>query len=179
MDILAHALWSALTAKIINLKKKHKLSLLKTALWGIFPDLFAFTLLFIILTLGTLFGTTPMPDHNNIEPAMRNGNISIITEVLYEFSHSIVIFSIIMLVLYVSFGRIVREMFGWGLHIIIDIPTHSYKFYPTPFLWPFSEFRFDGISWGQSWFQILNYSTMVIVFLVIWWLERKKMKKRK
>ncbi len=101
MDILAHALWSALVAKSINLKKKHKLSLLKTALWGIFPDLFAFTLLFIVLTLGTL---------------------SIITQVLYKFSHSLIIFSIIMLVLYVSFGKVIWEMLGWGLHILIDIP---------------------------------------------------------
>ncbi len=174
MDILAHSIWSALVAKSINFKKKKKLSILKTAFWGIFPDLFAFTLLFTVLIIGTLFGTTPVPDHNNIEPAMRNGSISIVTEVLYQFSHSLIIFAIILLVLYVSFGKVIWEMLGWGLHIIIDIFTHSYKFYPTPFLWPFSEFRFDGISWGQWWFQLINYSTMLIVFLVIWWCEKKK-----
>ncbi|MBI2662668.1 hypothetical protein HYX11_04380 [Candidatus Woesearchaeota archaeon] len=39
-----------------------------------------------------------------------------------------------ILVVYVILGRFVGEMLAWLGHIIIDIPTHSYKFYPTPFL---------------------------------------------
>jgi hypothetical protein len=38
-------------------------------------------------------------------------------------------------------------MLGWLLHIAIDIPTHSFRYYATRFLWPVSDFRIDGIAW--------------------------------
>jgi hypothetical protein len=34
---------------------------------------------------------------------------------------------------------IVFEMRGWLLHILIDIPTHSFRYYETRFPWPISD----------------------------------------
>ncbi len=34
---------------------------------------------------------------------------------------------------------IVFEMLGWLLHILIDIPMHSFRCYATRFLWPASD----------------------------------------
>jgi hypothetical protein len=64
-------------------------------------------------------------------------------------------------------------MLGWLVHILIDIPTHSYQFYPTPFLWPLSSWKFNGISWGQKWFMIANYSTIVIAYAALYFWSRK------
>lgn len=67
-------------------------------------------------------------------------------------------------------------MGGWVLHIIIDIPTHTKAFFATPFLWPLSNFKIDGISWGTLWFMLINYSALVLVYLLIVW-KRNRIKK--
>lgn len=64
-------------------------------------------------------------------------------------------------------------MLAWGVHILVDIPTHSYRFYPTPFLWPLSGWKFNGFSWGTPWFIVVNYGALL---LTIWWLRQKKKK---
>jgi hypothetical protein len=38
------------------------------------------------------------------------------------------------------------ELTAWGLHILIDIPTHSRRRWGPQFLWPLSDFTVDGIS---------------------------------
>ena len=43
MDTLSHALWATATGKGINLRSPEKIRLGWIALWGILPDLFAFT----------------------------------------------------------------------------------------------------------------------------------------
>ena len=73
-----------------------------------------------------------------------------------------------------SAGGAYWEMTGWMLHSMIDIPTHTRRLYPTPFLWPLSDFTIDGISWGRPWFLALNYSALVIVFLLLRLKSRKK-----
>lgn len=68
-------------------------------------------------------------------------------------------------------------MFGWALHILIDIPSHSISLYPTPFLWPISEYRFPyGVSWANQTFMIINYSALLIVwiFLIIYASKKSK-----
>ena len=176
MDIFAHGIWSGIGGKIARLNGS-KIKLWKPVLWGMFPDLFAFTLLFGWLVFNALFGTGQLGNFEKNEPAVKDTNwITVVTSMLYSFSHSIFIFGIIFLVVYVILGRFVWEMLGWLGHIIVDIPTHSYKFYPTPFLWPFSKWKFDGISWGNKWFMIANYSLIVLFLVVIWWKGRKKLK---
>jgi hypothetical protein len=62
---------------------------------------------------------------------------------------------------------------GWALHILIDIPSHAATFYPTPFLFPISNYRFThGISWSNKWFMIINYSLLLLVSL--YFFNRKK-----
>jgi len=48
---------------------------------------------------------------------------------------------------------------------VVFILTHSYRFYPTPFLWPISAWRFHGLSWRTPWFMVLNYSTLLMIYL--------------
>jgi hypothetical protein len=61
-------------------------------------------------------------------------------------------------------------MLAWPLHILMDIPTHRAGRYGTPFLWPLTDYRFDGISWGQRWFMILNWSLIgaACLALALW-----------
>ncbi|MEK7195165.1 MAG: hypothetical protein AAB655_00550 [Patescibacteria group bacterium] len=175
MDIFAHGLWAAAAAKSANIKlskRGREISVVKTAFWGVFPDLFAFTIPFIWLVWNLVFGNlnlSDIPRPENIEPAARDTFwVFNLSSTLYNISHSAIIFGIVFFLIYLILKRPVWEMSGWLLHVLIDIPTHSYRFYPTPVLWPISEWKFlYGFSWGVPWFIILNYSALAIVYIIL------------
>ena len=63
-------------------------------------------------------------------------------------------------------------MFGWALHILIDIPTHQ-GIFAVHFLWPLSNYGFNGIRWEARWFMVGNYTALLTVFT--WrWLRHKR-----
>ncbi|KND48127.1 MAG: hypothetical protein AB201_00835 [Parcubacteria bacterium C7867-006] len=175
MDIFAHGLWAGAAYKGANKKREKPLKLWQAAFWGVFPDLFAFTIPFIWLFGNLLFGgmsLADIPRPDAVEPMPQNAlPIFNLASMLYSFSHSAIIFLIVFGITFLIFRRPIWELGGWFIHILLDIPTHSYQFYPTPFLWPLSGWKFDGFSWGTPWFLILNYSAIIIVYL---FLRRKK-----
>ena len=42
-----------------------------------------------------------------------------------------------------------RALLAWCLHIAIDIPLHSRRFWGPRFLWPLSEYAVDGVPWAE------------------------------
>lgn len=171
MDIFSHGLWAGAAYKAINKKAKKPLNAWLAGFWGIFPDLFAFTIPFIWLLWNLAFAGlnfSDIPRSDLVEPAPRDSlPIFRLTSLLYSLSHSAIIFFIVFGIVYLIFHRPIWELGGWFIHILLDIPTHSYQFYPTPFLWPVSDWKFDGFSWGTLWFLILNYLAVVIVYLLL------------
>ncbi len=167
MDIFAHALWTGGLFKLFN--KNKKLNIKLGVFWGVFPDFFAFTIPFIYIFYKIIFSgfTFSPPNPNVIEPV---GNIPMadLAYYLYNISHSLIIFSIIFIITLIILKKPFYEFFGWLLHILIDIPTHPYNFFPTPFLWPISNLKFlKGISWGNQWFIIFNYSLLIIFYVYL------------
>lgn len=148
------------------------------ALFSVFPDIFSFAPAFLWMTGSLVFGTMTLsdfPQPDDVEPAQRDTLfIFRVTAQLYQLTHSIVIFFIVFAIVYLVLRRPVWEMGAWLLHIFIDIPTHSYEFYPTPFLWPFSGVMVDGISWGVPWFMILNYSLLLLVYGILFFIKKKR-----
>jgi len=169
MDILAHALWTgaAYTATQQKTKKPFRVGL--AVFWGVFPDLFAFvpgfTWLFYNIVLGNFhFSDLPRPDAlKPIAPPLSH-----LTGALYNVSHSAIIFFAVLGITFLILKRPVWELFGWLFHILLDIPTHSYRFYPTPFLWPLFGFKFNSFSWATPWFLIINYAAIGIVYFFLW-----------
>lgn len=169
MDILAHMLWANYGArqanKTFSKKGKRLISLHEITWWGVFPDLFAFgiPMLLAIPTFirdGLVFG----------RPSAFG-----LSATLYQYSHSLVLWALVFVIVWITSKRPRLELLGWALHILIDIPSHSGTFYPTPFLFPISEYKFlDGISWGTSWFMIINYSLLLIASL--YFFSKKKQK---
>lgn len=183
MDILAHGLWTGAAAKAINLKLKKSPNQkpLKTSwavFWGIFPDLFAFTIPFVFVVGELLTGAihwSDLPHPGQIEPAAADHfPLSRLAHSLYNISHSLFVFSAVFLLVWILFKKPIWELGGWLLHVLIDIPTHSYQFYPTPLFWPVSQWKFlYGTSWVDGWFIIINYSAIVLVYIFVRRAERR------
>lgn len=179
MDVFSHGLWAGAVAKAANKSTVvGKIKIWQTIFWGVSPDFFAFAVPFVWMFWNIAFGGlkfSDFPRPEAMEPAVRDTlPIFNIASGLYNISHSLIIFTLIFIFIWLFLRRSVWEMSGWLLHILIDIPTHSYQFYPTPFLWPISEWKFNGFSWSTPWFLILNYSAIILVY---WFLKKKKNKK--
>jgi len=165
MDILSHGLYGGIT-----LGRKSKRSFWTAFFYGIFPDAFAFGLpishlLFSMITGGEAdFIRGPEDGYRNIPTYVFS---------LYDISHSLVIFTAMFLLVSAIRRRPPWEMLAWGLHIVMDIFTHSDRFFPTPFLWPLSDFYVNGISWGSPAIFIPNVTLLAIAY-GYWWYTRRK-----
>ncbi|MEA1996271.1 MAG: hypothetical protein U9N45_01465 [Gemmatimonadota bacterium] len=156
MDTLAHGLWGGLLA---GWRKRFCLAFL----FGVCPDLFSFGLWMLIRFIQGTFsrGRPPVymiPDWLNTA---------------YNYTHSLVIALAVWAFLWWWKRDLAVPFSAWIIHILFDIPTHSNAFFPTPFLFPLSRYTFNGFSWGQQWFMILNYSCLLAVAL-LWIVSRRR-----
>ncbi|HLG24888.1 MAG TPA: hypothetical protein VI564_08210 [Candidatus Nanoarchaeia archaeon] len=150
MDTFAHGFWSF---AIFHRKKYVWLAVL----FGVLPDLLSFGILMLINLVNGNFKRGP-PSLNSL-PQWLNG--------AYNMTHSFVIFALVFLLVYLLTKKWFWPLMGWPMHVLIDIPTHSTRYFATPFLWPISNYKFDGISWGAGWFMLLNYTALAAVFIII------------
>ena len=165
MDILSHGLWGG-----VSVGRKSKKSFWTAFTFGVFPDAFAFGLpishlLFSMITGGPAdFMRGPEDGYANIPSYVFS---------LYNISHSLVIFLSIFLIVWAIRKKPMWEMGAWGFHVLLDIFTHSDKFFPTPFLWPLSSYTFDGISWGQPMIFFPNVVLLALLYSSWWYIRRK------
>ncbi len=150
MDIFAHGLWS------YAIFHNRKYVLLAT-FFGVLPDLLSFGILFLINLINGNFHRGP-PPLNTIPKWLFAA---------YNLTHSFIVFIVVFLLVFLITKSWFWPLLACAIHIIIDIPTHSTKFFPTPFLWPISDYVFDGISWATPWFMLINYGSLIIVFILI------------
>jgi len=170
MDVFAHTLWTNAGARAVNKlakkkQKKFRVSVGWAAFWGVFPDFFAFTIPFILAFYNAIvrgLSFSAMRDHHGVAGAFD------IASFLYQYSHSLVVWAFVFVVMWFFAKRPRWELLGWALHILIDIPSHSIDFYPTPFLFPLSDYRFPyGVSWGNMWYMLINYTALAFVWIRI------------
>ena len=162
MDIIAHGLYGG-----VGFAHKSKKSFWTAVWWGVFPDLVAFGTFFpyFVWTRGFY-----REEIMRIEPP----TLEIIPSyvyAIYNYSHSLIIFSFIFGLVWLWYKKPVLEMLAWPLHIIMDIPTHSGAFFPTPFLYPLSSFYVEGIPWGTPYI-FFGYWTMLFILYGIMFLIR-------
>lgn len=174
MEILAHTLWTTAGVKKVNEKKlKGKpIGYISAAFWGIFPDLFAFTIPFIYSFYRVFVKGEAFVSFATRHQVADGFNLA---HTLYQYSHSLIIFAVIFAIIWLLFKRPYLAMLGWPLHIILDIPSHSVNFFPTPFLFPISNYHFPyGVAWRTPWFMVVNYILIFIVWGFILIKNRKE-----
>lgn len=184
MDTLSHGLWAAVAAKAINkaLRKRDstkKLSVWIAGFWGTFPDFLSFTPLFFWTLTRICTGAFRFEDFASVNPTPFQATvITPLTSALYGFTHSVVAFVLVFLLVWfiirrpipgssLKLRRVPWELGGWLLHLLMDIPTHPAASYPTPLLWPFAELHIGGISWATPAFLIVNYVVLGILFFLL------------
>ena len=95
---------------------------------------------------------------------------------LYCLSHSLFIAFGVILIATLIKRKLPLVMLAWPIAILMDIFTHTKDFFPTPFLWPFFDWTFSGISWGNSYFMAMNY--ILIISAISWIIYKKKFSKK-
>lgn len=154
MDMISHILLTNLVFKDAPTAQR-----LTATAFGILPDILSFGAMYNTAFLRkVLFFKKPPP---SIFPPY--------TMRLYNFSHSLLVWLAIFCILKLTGQHWLAIAFcGWGFHILIDIFTHSGKSFPTPILWPISNFHFSGIAWSNKWFLLFNYLMILFLYLVFY-----------
>ena len=154
MDTLSHALWGK---GLFGYRKYRWYSFL----FGALPDLFSFGIYFIH---SIFFSSSPLmgrPTRSEIPEWVYS---------LYDISHSLVIASIFIFIAYKINKEFAFPMLAWPAHIILDFFTHSIEFFPTPILWPISDFKFDGIPWSNP---IVFFANVICIFFLFAYRRKK------
>lgn len=175
MDFFSHGLWGGLV-----FGRKSKKSYLLAMIFGMLPDALSFGVFIVAGILGIV--KLPYSSSNPASPSASLGGppdlASIPTWVgqLYNPTHSLIVFALIFGLAWLIFKRPVWELGAWGLHVFVDIFTHSYKFFPTPFLWPMSQFKVNGIPWSSPIIFIPDIILLVVLYAWFFIAKRRQTK---
>ena len=161
MDTLAHGLWGAIAfgRKEGGPGRRGGGVFFLALLIGMLPDLLSFGPRFFDWALSG-FPAYPIEPGTPGAPAL--ASLSAYVVPAYNLTHSLVVWAAAFTVLWVLFRQRAWIFGAWGLHILCDIPTHSTRYFPTPFLWPFPTPYVDGIPWSTPWFMTLNYASIAL-----------------
>lgn len=168
MDVISHGLWGG-----ILVGRKNKKEFLTAFAFGVGPDVLSFG----IFTAMTVLGLASGPDWSGGPPDPRL--IPQYVHMLYNITHSLLVFLFVFVLVWAFRKRPFLPMLAWAFHILLDIPTHSTDFFATPFLWPISEYRINGIPWGHPYIFFPNLILLVgfyFYFFVIKKMWRKEKK---
>lgn len=162
MDIASHGLWGG-----IAFGRKNRKAFWSSFFFGVMPDLFSFGVFFFVRTFthGFALSRPPLPD-----------SIPEYIYLFYNVTHSLIIFIFVFSLVWLLRGRPFAPMLAWGLHILMDIFTHGREFFPTPFLWPVSDYTFDGIPWGHP---AIWYPNLALLIGFYVWLYRTSIARKK
>lgn len=161
MDIVSHGLWGG-----VAFGRKSKKAFWTAFAFGILPDFLAFAPFFVqrILSAGE-------------ETLLRRPEVMSVPNYVYDvyqITHSLIMFMFVFGVVWLIRKKPFIPMLAWPLHILVDIPTHSIQFFPTPFLWPLSNVRVNGHSWGTPEVFIPNVIALAAAYLWFYWAKKKR-----
>jgi hypothetical protein len=82
----------------------------------------------------------------------------------YAFGHSFVISLTVIALVALWRKPIAFAMLAWPFHIVLDFPFHSFAYFPTPILWPLSDFKIDGVPWSNWYIWLPNVAGLIMLF---------------
>lgn len=162
MDIISHGLYGG-----IAFGRKSRKDYIIAFLIGMSPDLFSFGIFTVARILGFSKEINFSGGHmdQSLVPYYVNG--------LYNITHSLIIFAVVFFLTWLFLKKPYWPLGAWFLHILVDIPSHSFSFFPTPFLWPVSDFMVNGIGWGNPIIFFPNVIILILIYAVFFYKKRK------
>lgn len=166
MDIVSHAGWGYAALRWRG-EKEGRLG----ALAGAAPDLLAFAPSAVRHLLIEGLSGRPRPERDPQfwrTPGPLPPNLQYAYDHYYVYTHSLVILLAVAAALRLAGKRSwVWFCVPYGLHILMDIPTHVR--FQTPFLYPLSRWTFQGASWGEPWIFWPNWALLIATLV---WVRR-------
>jgi len=165
MDVFSHGLWGGITVG-----RSSRKSYWTAFAFGVAPDVIAFGPFMVtrLMDQGPEFFS-----HLGKRPEL--ATIPEYVHSIYSVTHSLVVFALAFAIVWAIRRKPMMEMLAWGLHICMDIPTHSLKFFPTPFLWPVSDFHVNGTPWSSPYIFFPDWGLLIIIY--VWYFHRKHKQK--
>ena len=160
MHIVSHGLWGG-----IAFGRKNRRNFGLAFCFGVLPDLCAFGPFYLAVVLG--LAERPHFGHEPPDPSLFPAYVHRV----YSVTHSLIVFLVAFALLWVVVRKPIWETSAWGLHILVDIFTHSSRFFPTPFLWPISDVTVNGWPWWRP--AIFVPNVILLTLLYGWFLLRR------
>ncbi len=164
MDTLAHGLWGGVAFYPGGKKRFAGAFVL-----GMSPDLLSFGLFHVtrpgwlkLRIVGEISGPPPL---------------SILPDFVfyaYNLTHSFVIWGALFALIWTIRKHPPWLFSAWGTHILCDIPTHSSRYFPTPYLWPLPTPFVEGISWATPWSMMTNYTALLAAYVGMFLYVRRR-----
>ena len=164
MDIISHGLWGGLA-----LGRRNGKVFFAAFFLSVLPDILAEGIMFSLAFLNA----PGMPTLDHGHPKLYE--FPQYAQNFYNCAHSLIIFLAAFLVIWILRKKPFTLLLAWALHIVIDIPTHSLELFPTPFLWPLSDMKFNGINWREPIIMIPNIALLLFLYS-LWFLRNKRHK---
>ncbi len=167
MDIVSHAGWGYATLRWRG-EKASRIG----ALVGAAPDLLAFVPSAARRVLHDGWNASPRMERDPSfwrQAGPLPPDLQYVYDHYYVFTHSLVILLGVCGLLWLLRKRSwLWFAIPYGLHILMDIPTHVR--FQTPFLYPLSRWTLQGVSWSEPWILLPNW---ILLILTLWWCRRR------
>ena len=174
MDVVSHWFWGVLvTRKHVNWKVAGPMAVL--------PDLLAF----IPSLVYSLANGIERP---TVDDTTVTSDFPAIAWEMYQYTHSAVVVTLAVLLTWGLFTRFKGSRFEsqfaeqyrskplkmafllwipWYLNILLDIPSHTLQFFPTPVFFPLSDFHIDGTRWSTPIVLFTNVGVLVVLWAYV------------
>ena len=166
MDTLSHALWGYAATRWRGPK---------TARWGALAGAAPDLLYNGAAIIGTLITDGPAglaglsSEDNSVwrkgGPPLPQSLVDIY-HTYYVWTHSLIVLGVVVALWYAVRKKQPWPLLAFGLHILMDIPSHER--YETPFLFPLSDFTIVGYSWSHPSMLIANFGALIIVYVILY-----------
>ena len=130
---------------------------LNGGLYSILPDLLSFGRLF----LKNLPNKLKVIKEGRIKDILKKPDLNLLDQtdyLLYNLFHSLIVW------FFIYYFVKIKELKVVFLAIIIDLFLHDKSYLPTPFLYPISDFKFNGIPWNSKKGWIISIIITIIIY---------------
>ena len=174
MDVVSHWFWGVLvTRKHVNWKVAGPMAVL--------PDLLAFS-------PSLIYSLANGIERPTVDDTTVTSDFPAITWETYQYTHSAVMVTFAVLVSWWLFARFSGSRFEsqfaeqhrskplkmafllwipWYMNILLDIPSHTLQFFPTPVFYPISDFHIDGTRWSTPIVLFTNVGVLVVLWIYV------------